>query len=450
MRMKSASVRNARAPDGAAQLRPDQRRSAPVAGAAHPLHLLQLTLGNAAVQRLLRRSAGAAEGARDRYEQEAEVQASVERSRRDSRVGRGAKTANGGASDWHAFEWAHRRPLSALRADLDDRFGAGFAAVRVHTGSRAAAAADALGARAFTAGEDIVLGRGVLQTGHGADQGLLAHEFTHVAQQRQGDAPAVQMQEKKRGTADKQETKTDEAADVVVGGLKTVAEQAKDNNPKVKKEVIEPIKERAKGEWEKLSGAEKGVTIGFGAATLGLAGGALLSDPSGRRALEGANLATPLQLIPYMPLTDFSYTLPKEGEDKPALTVKTKLSGDEWLAALRKRYPGLPPMSLQVTLDWSYDFSSDHLSVSGGQAKLSVFKGITVSGGTFKRPPSPRDVTISPEGANIERRKALPEPEPGPPMPGWQVMVSVDLLRLDTSSLPQVIGRPLKVLQGRF
>jgi len=77
----------------------------------------------------------------------------------------------------------------------------------------------------------------------------------------------------------------------------------------VKKYIIEPIKERLKGEWSRFGTGEKAATIGLGAATLGMAGGLMLSDPGGRKRLEGVNLAAPFTLIPYMPLSSFRYTL---------------------------------------------------------------------------------------------------------------------------------------------
>lgn len=72
------------------------------------------------------------------------------------------------------------RPLEpATRQQLEERLGHDFGSVRVHDGSEAAAAAASIGAQAFTRGEDIVLGRG-----QRASASLLAHELTHVVQQR--------------------------------------------------------------------------------------------------------------------------------------------------------------------------------------------------------------------------------------------------------------------------
>jgi hypothetical protein len=72
------------------------------------------------------------------------------------------------------------QPLSASsRAFFEPRFGYDFGQVRLHTDSRAADMAASLGARAFTYGSDVWLGRGESL----ANKKLLAHELTHVVQQ---------------------------------------------------------------------------------------------------------------------------------------------------------------------------------------------------------------------------------------------------------------------------
>ncbi|MEU6811841.1 DUF4157 domain-containing protein [Streptomyces sp. NPDC046831] len=72
-------------------------------------------------------------------------------------------------------------PLAApVRQDMEARFGTDFSDVRLHTGAAAARSARAIGARAYTAGSHVVIGAG------GGDRHTLAHELTHVVQQRQG------------------------------------------------------------------------------------------------------------------------------------------------------------------------------------------------------------------------------------------------------------------------
>ncbi len=73
------------------------------------------------------------------------------------------------------------RPLeTGKRADMEARLGANFSGVRVHTDAAAQRSAAELGARAYTSGNHIVIGRG------GGDDHTLAHELTHVIQQSAG------------------------------------------------------------------------------------------------------------------------------------------------------------------------------------------------------------------------------------------------------------------------
>ncbi len=69
---------------------------------------------------------------------------------------------------------------SPLKEEMESRLGADFSDVRVHTGAAARASAADVGARAFTLGSHIVIGNG------GAGKHTLAHELTHVIQQRVG------------------------------------------------------------------------------------------------------------------------------------------------------------------------------------------------------------------------------------------------------------------------
>lgn len=75
------------------------------------------------------------------------------------------------------------------------RFGVDLSGVRVHTGTGAARAARATGARAYTLGRDIVFGAGEFRPDTVEGNRLFAHELTHVAQQANGLAPAIQRKE---------------------------------------------------------------------------------------------------------------------------------------------------------------------------------------------------------------------------------------------------------------
>lgn len=77
-------------------------------------------------------------------------------------------------------------PLApAVRQRMESSFGTDFSDVRVHAGGGAAASARAVDAHAYTVGNEIVLGDGHAE-GSAAHERTLAHELTHVVQQRSG------------------------------------------------------------------------------------------------------------------------------------------------------------------------------------------------------------------------------------------------------------------------
>lgn len=77
------------------------------------------------------------------------------------------------------------KPLdSNTRAFMESRFGHDFASVKVHTDAKAAESAQAVNALAYTVGRDIVFGKGQYQPKTVGGKQLLAHELTHVVQQK--------------------------------------------------------------------------------------------------------------------------------------------------------------------------------------------------------------------------------------------------------------------------
>jgi len=75
--------------------------------------------------------------------------------------------------------------LSADRRNFfESRMGHDFDDVRIHTDERAMQSAEAIHARAYTLGRDIVFNKGQYQPGTREGDRLLAHELTHVIQQR--------------------------------------------------------------------------------------------------------------------------------------------------------------------------------------------------------------------------------------------------------------------------
>lgn len=79
----------------------------------------------------------------------------------------------------------------ATQGFMEQRFGRDFSAVRIHAGPRAAAAAEALGAQAFTLGDDIFFNAGQYQPQTSTGRQLLAHELTHTVQQQGGGGGAA-------------------------------------------------------------------------------------------------------------------------------------------------------------------------------------------------------------------------------------------------------------------
>lgn len=78
-------------------------------------------------------------------------------------------------------------PLSAdVREDMEGRFGQDFSDVRVHTGSAAHDSAKSVNAQAYTVGSNIVFQSDKYDPSSDSGKHMLAHELTHVVQQRSG------------------------------------------------------------------------------------------------------------------------------------------------------------------------------------------------------------------------------------------------------------------------
>ena len=78
-------------------------------------------------------------------------------------------------------------PLDAgLRTEMEGRLGADFSDVKVHTDSNASNSARSVQANAYTVGSDIVFGAGQFAPESESGKQTIAHELTHVVQQRAG------------------------------------------------------------------------------------------------------------------------------------------------------------------------------------------------------------------------------------------------------------------------
>ena len=160
-----------------------------VHGEASLLHL-QRTAGNASVVQMLA--------------EEGSIPAEEERSPVHDVIGKG-----GGA------------PLDeSTRSSMESRFGQDFSDVRVHTDSRASQSAEAVGANAYTVGNEMVFRSGHFDASSPTGQRTLAHELSHVVQQRSGPVDGTEAAGGIRlsDPSDRFERAADQTADHVMSG----------------------------------------------------------------------------------------------------------------------------------------------------------------------------------------------------------------------------------------
>jgi hypothetical protein len=86
------------------------------------------------------------------------------------------------------------------RTQMESAFRADFSQVRVHADSRAAQMSDELRAHAFTYGHDIFFASGQFAPSSTQGRRLLAHELTHVVQQRRGMGERIDRDAKPAAT----------------------------------------------------------------------------------------------------------------------------------------------------------------------------------------------------------------------------------------------------------
>jgi hypothetical protein len=113
--------------------------------------------------------------------EEEEVQASHDLSQREPEVGLEGGPVSAGVAEQINAQRGGGAPLDdSTRTQMEGHFGTSFEDVRVHTGTESAALNRSIAGRAFTTGNDIFLG----DAASPADSHLMAHELTHVVQQR--------------------------------------------------------------------------------------------------------------------------------------------------------------------------------------------------------------------------------------------------------------------------
>ncbi len=114
---------------------------------------------------------------------------------------------------------------SPIMRKFESSLGTDLSSVRVHTGAESQSAASAVGAKAYTLGQDIHFGAGHYDPSGGAGEHLLAHEVAHTVQQR-GGTPTRQNKLEVSGPADAAEHEADHAADAMVSGASAMVSAA--------------------------------------------------------------------------------------------------------------------------------------------------------------------------------------------------------------------------------
>jgi Domain of unknown function (DUF4157) len=147
----------------------------------HPMLRLQRMIGNNAVWNLLRAGHGPAA---ERAAPNPQGSGDLAHDRTDA-----ASEAHGkaGVGKTPGLSGAALDPT--LRAVMELRFGHDFSQVRVHTDTAAAASAAAVGALAYTVGQDVVFARGNYAPGTRKGRRLLTHELAHVVEQDRTAVP---------------------------------------------------------------------------------------------------------------------------------------------------------------------------------------------------------------------------------------------------------------------
>jgi hypothetical protein len=168
---------------------------------ADPILHLQRMIGNQAVKRMAQASQPklAVNKPGDEYEQEAErISEQVMRMpepRLQRSCGGGYPRSRTQPPGLGCRLTSSGQPLDhQTRRFMESRFGHDFSHVRVHTDSRAAESARAVGALAYTVGQDVVFGAGRFSAQSIEGKRLLAHELTHVVQQKTARTSALFLQ----------------------------------------------------------------------------------------------------------------------------------------------------------------------------------------------------------------------------------------------------------------
>lgn len=222
------------------------------------------------------------------------------------------------------------------------------------------------------------------------------------------------------------EAKKEDAVDPIAGGVKELATRAADT-PQIKDPAIALAKQVAEPIWNRASTGDKAAIVAGGAAIVGTGLGAMLSDPSGRKALSGLPIGAPLSLVPYAVFSGFSFDLPKLATDPLLLHLSFK--GDDYLDLLRTKFPGMPKMTL--SFDMTMAVSPDHkVTMPFGLVKLSPLPGVTLAGGFGVASDLPNLIS-APGGGALAPYKSFPTPDMAAPRAGAAGFIAIDFAKID-------------------
>ena len=232
----SERLRGARGTDLSASLLHEMSRTEDLQGSLLELHVqggrlygqamsaLQRVLGNAGVERLHQELSALAEGNANADGGAQDVQL---------KQGAGARPSNAELLDAAADGASTSGDAVPFAQEMEALLGVDFSSTRAHIGAEAETACEEMGAQAYTYGENVVFREA------NPSKEIVAHELTHVVQQRQGvqltggvgqvgDAYEQQAEQAERGVAPSMEGPQTSA---------TLAVQTKEATPRAQEEA---------------------------------------------------------------------------------------------------------------------------------------------------------------------------------------------------------------------
>ncbi|MEZ3116653.1 DUF4157 domain-containing protein [Halobaculum sp. MBLA0147] len=191
------------------------------------------------------------------------------------------------------------RPLdTSIQRAVEERMGDSLGDVRIHTGPKAAAAADQINARAFTVGNHVAFGAGEYDPESAEGQHVLAHELAHVRQQTGGDLSTLPQKgvQLEIGPDPELEREAEETAQRVMSGGKLGIQKLSDTEVHVQRffgfgseihssgsesvdinpdELVEEVRQlrRDVNELQAPDRADKKLGVEAGKGTMGALGG---------------------------------------------------------------------------------------------------------------------------------------------------------------------------------